>query len=541
MRTWLTSAIALLSVMAFAQEKRQAPSYIEEVKVNNVTVDVQVRDALGAPVANLRLQDFRISEDGQEQKTTNFVVVTGGKVSSSADVAVIGQAAPRYVVVFFDLYQLIEADKKRVLNSLREQVAGGLPPGQLMAVVSFDGTLRVHTPPTASVEKLTTALKEVERVSATGLQRQIKLSAYNVSDGPLVESHATYEFRKAQNEEYWTEMRRIVGRVEAAFAATLDRFANVSGRKVVILVSPGFPRADNVPMYRVYDFFLDTSTIDYRNIGLYGRVASLASELEFTLYTLDPSGISTLENDASSGYVPQFNDVAAVRFWREADRKDSLIRAARLTGGEAMFTGDGGAALSDVERITSSYYSLAFQPNHFGDGKEHKIKVEVVGQPGYTLTYRTSYLDRPADQRSAERTRAALLTGDSTNTLGIQLVLDKPKGKFHFGAQGMKRYRIGAELRIPYAHLVMIPRGPVAWGMVQIVIVANDPGGDQSDLAHQKVPIELPVEKLEEAKVRGYFAYTFSFEMEGGQHSLHVGVDDTLGNTTSAVSADLKL
>ena len=527
-------AIGVTAGVVVAQEKASTPSFVSEMKVNNVTVDVKVTDAQGVPVANLRQQDFRLFEDNAEQKVTNFSAVTGGEISQSRDAAAVGQPAPRMVLVFFDLYQLVEADKRAVLDSLRDQVAAGLPPAETMAVLSFDGSLRVHTLPTASRDKLIEAFKEVERTPATGLQRQITLSNFNSPRG-------TYDYRRMQNEEYWAEMRRIVGKVEAAFSAAVDRFAQVDARKVVILVSPGFPRAENVPVYRAYDFFRDTPPGEYRNVGLLAHAAHLASELEFTLYTLDPSGNDIHDVNASRTRPDGFTDVASVRFWREADRKDNLIRAAQLTGGEAIFSGNGGAALLDVERLTSSYYSLAFQPEHSGDGKEHALRAEVIGHPEYQLTYRKAYVDRPAEQREAERSRAALLTGATENPLGVKLVLDKPTSKFRFGAQGMRVYRIGAELRIPFAKLTMLPRGAVAWGQVQVVVIATDAGGNQSELNHAKVPIEIPAEKLQEAQQKGYFAYRFMLEVEGGTHSVRVGVDDVLAHTTSAVIADLKL
>lgn len=519
-----------------------APVFVGEVTVNNITVDVKVVDAQGVPVADLKREDFRILEDAKGQPITNFLAVVGGQVTASPDGTVIGQPAPRQVVVFFDLYQLIESDKRLVLDSLRGQISVGLPPAETMAIVSFDGSLRVHTPPTSSREKLLEALKAVERLPATGLQRQINLSTFRTDDLRTGRSLAGYEYRHAQNEDYWNQMRNIVGRVETAFSATLDRFASAPGaRKVVVLVSPGFPRVENIPTYRLYDFFRDTSPSEYRNVGLFDHAARLASELEFTLFTLDPSGLTMNEADASKVRPSGFTDVANVRFWRESDRKDNLIKAAQITGGEAMFTANGGAALADVERLTSSYYSLAFQPDHVGDGKEHQLKVEVNGHPDYQLTYRKSYVDRPAEQREAERTRAALLTGQTENSLGVVLVLAKPTSKFRWGAEGMHIYRLGAELRIPYARLTMLPRGSVAWGQVRVVIIATDPKGNQSELTHQKVPIEIPADKLEEAKQRGYYAYRFTLEIEGGTRSLRVGVDDVLAHTTSAVVADLKL
>jgi VWFA-related protein len=543
-KAFLVSGGIVVAAVALAQQQPAPPGFISEVTVNNITVDVKVVDAHGVPVDGLQKADFRLFEDSKEQKLTNFLAVTGGQVSQSPDGSLVGQPAPRQVVLFFDLYQLIEPEKQAVLRSLEDQVGTGLPPAETVAVVSFDGALRVHTLPTASREKLMEALKEVGRLPATGLHHQITLSTFRTDEpGMRGRSYVGYEYRHAQNEEYWNEMRRIVGRVETAFSAALDRFSTAPGaRKVVVLVSPGFPRADNVPIYRTYDFFRDTSPSEYRNPGLFDHAARLASELEYTLFAVDPSGNATRGADASSARpAAGFNDVANATFWREADRKDTLIHAAQLTGGEAMFTGDGGGALADVERLTSSYYSLAFQPDHFGDGKDHELKVEVNGHPDYQLTYRRSYVDRPAEQREAERTRSALLTGVTDNPLGIELVLDKPTSKFRFGAQGMHVYFIKAELRIPYANLTMLPRGPVAWGQVQVVVMATDPKGDQSELTHQRLPIEVPAGRLEEARRRGYFSYRFTVEMEGGAHSLRIGVDDVLARTTSAIVADLKL
>lgn len=521
------------------------PVFVSEVTVNNINVDVKVLDANGVPVPDLSKESFRILEDGKEQQITNFLAVIGGQVAASPDGTMVGEPVPRQVVVFFDLFQLIESDKKMVLDSLRDQVSVGLPPSETMVIVSFDGTLRVHTPPTASREKLLAALKEVERLPGRGLQHQITLSVYQTSGpgmGGSSRSYAGTEYRRVLNEEYWNQMRSIVGRVESAFSATLDRFAVTQGaRKVVVLISPGFPRAQNVPVYLLQDLFRGTSDAKVRNVGLLNHAAQLAGELEYTLFTVDPSGMTMTQLDAASRAQSTFVDVSGAMFWRESDRKDNLIKAAQITGGEAMFTADGGAALADVERLTSSYYSLAFQPEHVGDGKEHQLKVEVIGHPDYKLTYRKSYVDRPAEQREAERTRAALLTGQTENPLGVELVLDKPTSRFRWGAEGMHVYRFNAELRIPYANLTMLPRGSVAWGQIRIVVMATDPKGNQSELSHQKVPIEIPADKLEEARQKGYFAYRFVLEIEGGTRTLRVAVDDVLAHTTSAVIADLKL
>ena len=542
-RVALTMASVLAAGVAAAQQQPAVPAFVSEVRVNNITVDVQVRDDKGVPVTGLKKDDFRILENDREQALTNFSVVEGGQIAGSLDPTLVGQPAARQIVMFFDLYLMLETDKNRALESVRGFVEAGLPPGVTVAVASFDGSLRVHTEPTARREKVIAALKEIQRISATGLQRQIKLASFEARPG-TAETWSTYNYRKAQNQEYWQELRRMTSRVETAFTATVQRFSGAQARKVVVMVSPGFPRAENIPIYRDYDFFLDTPP-DYRNVGLYGRAAYLASELEYTLYALDPT--SSQYSDAESAVdvsrvgPPAVTDVADVRFWREADRKDNLTKAAKITGGDAIFTRDAGAAFADVERLTSSFYSLGYQPEHAGDGKEYAITVSVVGHPEYVLTHRKSYFDRPFDERDAEHSRAALLTGDTQNPLGIALVLDKPESRFKLGAGKMKAYRINAELRIPFAQLTMLPRGDVSWGQVQVVLVGVDKEGNQSELSHQTVPIQLATEKVAEAREKGYFAYRFTLQLEGGTTSVRLAVNDALAHSTSTVFADLNL
>ena len=66
--------LSFVAAIAVAQEPTKLPTFLEESRVNNVTVDVQVRDKDGAPVTGLGIDDFKIIEDGGLQKTTKTLV-----------------------------------------------------------------------------------------------------------------------------------------------------------------------------------------------------------------------------------------------------------------------------------------------------------------------------------------------------------------------------------------------------------------------------------------------------------------------------------
>ncbi|MFZ5784847.1 MAG: hypothetical protein ACOY3Y_00260, partial [Acidobacteriota bacterium] len=144
--------VLVVATAAAVSAQQQAPVFFGEERVNNITIDVQVRDSEGVPVFGLTRESFRVFENDVQQRLTNFLSVQAGAVGEAADASLVGQPAPRQVLLFFDLYLLTEPDKRQVLRGLLEQVSMGLPPAMTVAVVSFDGALRVHTPPTESRE-----------------------------------------------------------------------------------------------------------------------------------------------------------------------------------------------------------------------------------------------------------------------------------------------------------------------------------------------------------------------------------------------------
>ena len=105
----------------------------------------------------------------------------------------------------------------------------------------------------------------------------------------------------------------------------------------------------------------------------------------------------------------------------------------------------------------------------------------------------------------------------------------------------MKVYRFNAELRIPYAQLTMLPRGDVAWGQVQVVVVGVDTRG-------QPVRAHAPegADRARGRQARGGAAarllrVPLHPRARGRRRPLRIAVNDVLAHTTSTVFADLKL
>lgn len=544
------------------------PRFEGQVRVNNVTVEVDVRDDTGAPVTHLDRRDFRLFEDGSEQDITNFLEVAGGRHASSPldpqpAPPEVGPLVERRLVVFFDLYLMTEQAKRSVLERLGPTLQAGLPEGLLVAIASFDGSLRIHTGLVADPATLARALAEVRALPATGRQRQVELASADLfapigqedrlatalnrrarytSSSRWLRTLARVRYldgelgARARSNAYWAEVQHGVRAVSGAFTATLQRFSASPVRKLALLVSPGRPAADPLMDDDVIGELFDQPQAA-REAGLLSPVAAVASSLGYTLFTLDPSGTQVFGGDASQAYPSPDPAPFLGRSWIESDRKSNLIRAAELTGGAAVFMADAGVGMKDVLDRTETYYSLAFQPSHAGDDREHEIEVRVVGHPDYHLAYRRRYVDLSVEKREAERARSALLAGDGGNSLALDLVVDPPKRRARLG--GPIR-TVDVDLRIPFAHLTMVLRGEVSWGQVLLAILAVDPKGNQSELSTRLIPVTLKTSLLEDARRNGYFSYTFQLVIDKGLTSIRVAVVDTLAHDISTVTADVE-
>ena len=81
MRRFVGACLATLVVSAqvFTQEQNKPPRY--NVRVDLVSIDVEVLDPAGNPIEGLRQGDFRVKEDGVEKEITHFAKMAERPVS----------------------------------------------------------------------------------------------------------------------------------------------------------------------------------------------------------------------------------------------------------------------------------------------------------------------------------------------------------------------------------------------------------------------------------------------------------------------------
>lgn len=186
---------------------------------NVVRVDVIVTDKKGHYIQDLAAKDFKLYEDGKEQKIANFSF--GGAESASP------RTDKHYMVLFFDDSTMEISDQPRARAAAAKFVEANAKPDRVMAVVEFGGTLRIVQNFTSDPDLLKKAVAGV-KFSA------VAPNAAAPDFGPTMSGPGG----------------PILGNPEAEFGAyTLllslrslaQNLGRIPGRKTLVLFTAGFP------------------------------------------------------------------------------------------------------------------------------------------------------------------------------------------------------------------------------------------------------------------------------------------------------------
>jgi Ca-activated chloride channel homolog len=150
--------IALLTISAFAQNPNQDPTFRVEVKL--VDVFTTVTDPHGAPVTDLKKEDFAITEDGVLQKIALFEQQS---------------EAPLSIVLCIDASQSVGKDLQIEAEAARKFASSILRPVDKIALYQFSEIVREIVPFTSDIRRINRGIKNVRLGSGTALYDAVYL------------------------------------------------------------------------------------------------------------------------------------------------------------------------------------------------------------------------------------------------------------------------------------------------------------------------------------------------------------------------------
>jgi VWFA-related protein len=479
---------------AAAEQPPYSPSFGEVVDVRVVNLEAVVTQK-GRRVEGLGRDSFRLLVDGREVPIEYFTEVRDRRaVESSEPSAAVPALEPGKVLgtrylVFVDDYFAVPAYRNQALRELSQQLSL-LGPADQMAIVAFNGRrVEMLSSWTRSLMQLSSALEAARQRTAFGLQRQSEqrrvdtltrlsdrggLRSFDSRFGSLSRSglYPYGDFDLAYEEELDWQVSRVVQGATSALRA----FARPPGRKVMLLLSGGWPA---VALDR-------TALAGYglRDPRVFDPLIDTANRLGYTLYPVDlntESGI--LPGNAEYGSLAEANLVSRRRQARDGWEEDALYYLAESTGGRAAIDGARDRALERVVEDTRSFYWLGFSPTWEQNDQRHQVKLEMRVQ-GLKARTRNSFSDLSRQSEITMMVESAQLFElplPGQGRLGVS-----------FGEPtkaGFKKVTLPVRLEIPLDRISLLPVAGGYAASLELRVAATDDDGGSSEIPI--VPVEL--------------------------------------------------
>ncbi len=412
-----------------ASQDTSAAVPLFRANANLVLVDVVVRDK-GKPVHDLEAADFRVFEDGRQQKITVF---EQHRSTDAMEVSATPENlppntwsdAPRYAVTSAANVLLLDAlntplsdqvyVRRRMLQYLRT-----IPTGTRIAVFTLGSRLRI-------IEGFTTDSSVIRKALEPGrgnpeqspvmdpMFDQALSDAIDIAGGggaSMLAQQAMQEFAgdtKAFEGQLRSEMTIDAMDELARYLST------VPGRKNLVWFTGSMPFNPNTGGRPDQDQMIDLRAQAQ-------NMLELLAMARVALYPVDSRGLlnvpsATAENNPqnpqlmnSMQRVPagslgqQVGMMNQQNFRQKLQKQDmdfldqvafdhlNMDAFARETGGKALYNTNGlGEALGDAIANGADYYTLAYAPeNHDYNGQYRRVEVKLE-ETGYDLEYRRGY------------------------------------------------------------------------------------------------------------------------------------------------------
>jgi len=404
------------------------PAAVLKVKTRLVVVDVVALDHKGAPVTDLKPEDFTVREENVDQKIRVFNFKQGaGKQGQPATITPAALSPNRITnmprfrtdstlnVLLLDGINVTAVNQKYAHAEMLKFLEK-LPAGQPIAVYAMGSKLRMLQDFTTDP----TALKETIK-KARELPQGVRAESSNALDIPpsmleqMPDGVLQSVLRFGQDQAINQLDQRISLTLEQ-LGALARNLSGYPGRKNLIWISESFP-AFFVPANPTVGAMSNPGSDPVQpfiksNQSQIDHTADLLSNAQIAVYPIDAAAInnrdsySSLSNTDSNGQYlgrsalgmgkvgvgsQQANEIDQAAE-TSMDAHSTMNSVADQTGGKAFYnTNNIDKAIRDSLEDGSTYYTLGYYPeNKVWDGRFRRIVVKI-NRPGVKLHYRQGF------------------------------------------------------------------------------------------------------------------------------------------------------
>jgi len=517
---WLFLVLATLCLAADKTPKKdpgnpkkedKSETFTFKVPVDVVVVNAVVTDKQGNPVKDLKVDEFKVYEDGKLQPIHTFALesykatqtqVSGRPATTTEEDASASQSRMISLVVD-DLATAGPEFFVYAQQALQKLLASSIEPSDLISLTTASGS--VSQPFTSDRDLLLSLVaelhKKVQRAGTvksqcpelTDLQAQhirnnlpdetpLRVAiaetviCQNLETLPNPEMVAEPVVRSAAAQQFEENQHRYRSLL-TSLRQYLRSLRHFEGKKSLILISDGF--LSDYVRYELQD------------------VTDMALRSGVIFNTVDVRGLYTTNYQASDRVVAGTNNESFALLSRKPQmrtddfryQEDPLRQLSGETGGMHIGnTNDLAAGMRKIIDSQSFYYILSYStPNAKSDGRYHKIKLEVT-RPGLQVTYRKGYY-APKEQLSFERRKKediieALRAPGNLNEIPIQL-------SYNYFQMEDARYQLALMTQVNIRGMKFVEEDSRHKNLISLVVVALDEHDQYIDGLEKTIDLNL--------------------------------------------------
>jgi VWFA-related protein len=343
-------------------------------ETREVLVDAIVTGKNGAYIGDLTAKDFHISQDGKEQTIKGFAVESSSAASQT-----------RSLVLFFDETSMEARDQIAVRQAAASFIDAEAGPNHRMAIVIFNGSMRIAQNFTDNAGRLKDALNQA---SFHGLAPSASDADNSHDPSRAEEARAVGRGGNGLATSFGT--RNMIRSL-----AELGRSLGVlPGRKIVALFAGTLPSSTD-PKSEVREA-VDAANksgvafypMDVRPVFAQSDPGAVQQTPALHSISIVPLGQAQGDPDASSSLIPDSG----------ASGQQVLFNLANGTGGLVVRnTADLLGGLQKIAQEQDQYYVLTYVAPESKEGSCHALRVKV-DRKQTTVRSRTTYCaDKPLD------------------------------------------------------------------------------------------------------------------------------------------------
>ncbi|HXM61566.1 MAG TPA: VWA domain-containing protein [Terriglobales bacterium] len=515
-----------------------------------VLVPAVVTDKSGGHIHNLTKKDFKVMENGKQQRISTFEEITASSSRPAqvtnppgtfSNLPTNGQQPVSITVIALDTINTPFLDQATGRKQLIKYLADTLDSGHSLGLVAISSKgVKVlgglNSDPASLIAALKKASGELSSMETFGVDGKALAAAEaqpseltgGIAPGADPGSRLQQFILNADAVEGQYQQQRAIEDTMKAFLAIAKSLSGIPGRKSLIWATGSFP------------FSLDSpSAVPGGNLSLlYERTLQALNDAQVSVYPLDVRGLvgtSPMADATYSGDLsgPGFADAVAGRSALQTSTIASLKNFAEMTGGRAYYNNnDLAAGFKRAADDSSSYYLLGYYADHH-DTRPGWRKLQVqVSRPDVEVHARTGFLVTNAtiDPELTRKADVDFALSSPFDSTGIPVTIE-----WQPAVPDGDRKKIAFALRVP-ANSVIDEADNNRFD-IDFVAQTTKTGAAPANAA-QTVKGAVPESALDKIKAEGIF-YKNALELPPGAYQVRFVVRNNLSGRIGSVSAPL--